>query len=252
MTGKFRIMTAAAILAASTAMFATTAFTEQGSVMSPRYAPNIFGLKGINATLTQMSDRLEFRLERLDIIMTQMQIAYQTAIDAMLALSDDIGEMADRILLMAEEIGEMADRIVQTIEIMADSMVEMSKTFARMLVVLQEGRCDTPTAAMAASTVAMAGVVAKDTLLLSPSEGQTLTDTMVFELAGGYDDYILYASSDAAMTKATDILVQDNDLTAALARIKAYVTGKQVYVAAKAVDGGAVGELSNTVMVYIP
>lgn len=245
MTRKTRTMFAAAILAAFAAFFATTAFTEQGSVMSSGAAPSAFGLRGVNATLSQMSERLDFRLERLEIMLTAMQTAFQTAIDAMLELSDDIGEMADRIL-------KMSNRIVLTMKLMSETLLEMQKTMAAMLLALQEGRCDTPTAAMAASTVAMAGVIAKDTLILSPSEGQTLTDTTVFELAGGYDDYILYASSDAGMAKSTNILVQDNDLTGTLARIKANVTGKQIYVAAKAVDGGAVGELSNTVMLYVP
>jgi len=38
-------------------------------------------------------------------------------INAMLQLSKDIGEMADRILVMAGEIGTMSNRIVTTIEI---------------------------------------------------------------------------------------------------------------------------------------
>ena len=47
-------------------------------------------------------------------------------------------------------------------------------------------------------------------------------------------------------------LVENNTLAAAVARIKAYVKNNKIYVAAKAVDGGAVGDLSNTVMVYVP
>ena len=136
--------------------------------------------------------------------------------EAMLRLSDDIGEMADRI-------GEMADRIVETMELMSRD-------------------CDNATCA---------GVVGKTTLILSPSEGQTLTNTTSFNLAGGYDDFILYASSDAGMAKPTNILVQDNDLAAALARINEYVSGDKIYVAVKAVDGGAVSNLSNTVMLYL-
>ncbi len=119
--------------------------------------------------------------------------------EAMLRLSDDIGEMADRI-------GEMADRIVETMELMSRD-------------------CNNATCA---------GVVGKTTLILSPSEGQTLTNTTSFNLAGGSDDFILYASSDAGMAKPTNILVQDNDLTAALARINEYVSDDKIYVAVKA------------------
>lgn len=161
------------------------------------------------------TDRHEFRLERLEI-----------AMDTMLRLSDDIGEMADRI-------GEMADRIVETMELMSETLLKLEGTV---------GDCNNATCA---------GVVGKTTLILSPSEGQMLTNTTFFNLAGGYDDFILYASSDAGMAKPTNILVQDNDLTAALARIKGYVYGDKIYVAVKAVDGDAVSDLSNTVMLYL-
>jgi hypothetical protein len=242
MTHKFKTMLAAGILAAFAAFFAATAVTTASAKSTD--------------PITYLTERLEFRLERLETTLTAMQTAMDAMIDAMvplmqqgmeamLRLSDDIGEMADRILQMAEEIGEMADRIVAVIKIMADSMVEMSQTFAKMLVVLQEGRCDTPAAAIA-------GVGGKATVILFPSEGQSLTDTTAFELAGGQDDFILYASSDAGMANPTNILVQNNMLAAAVARIKAYVKNNKIYVAAKAVDGGAVGDLSNTVMVYVP
>ncbi len=54
------------------------------------------------------------------------------------------------------------------------------------------------------------------------------------------------------MANSTNILVKDNVLAVAVARIQGYVSSGKVYVAAKAVDGGAVGDLSNTVMVYVP
>ena len=161
------------------------------------------------------TDRQEFRLERLEI-----------AMDTMLRLSDDIGEMADRI-------GEMADRIVETMELMSETLLKLEGAV---------GDCNNATCA---------GVVGKTTLILSPSEGQMLTNTTFFNLAGGYDDFILYASSDAGMAKPTNILVQDNDLTAALARIKGYVYNDKIYVAVKAIDGDAVSDLSNTVMLYL-
>ena len=150
--------------------------------------------------------------DRHEFRLERLEIAMET----MLRFSDDIGEMADRI-------GEMADRIVETMELMS-------------------GDCNNATCA---------GVVGKTTLILSPSEGQTLKNTTSFNLAGGYDDFILYASSDAGMAKPTNILVQDNDLAAALVRINGYVSDDKIYVAVKAVDGGAVSDLSNTVMLYL-
>ena len=161
------------------------------------------------------TDRQEYRLERLEI-----------AMETMLRFSDDIGKMADRI-------GEMADRIVETMELMSETLLKLKEA---------EGDCNNATCA---------GVVGKTTLILSPSEGQTLTNTTSFNLAGGSDDFILYASSDAGMAKPTNILVQDNDLAAALARINGYVSDDKIYVAVKAVDGGAVSDLSNTVMLYL-
>ena len=205
MTRKHKSMIAAGILAVVAVLFTATAFTTPwgGSCCTPPW-----GGPGFNNFFT---DRQEYRLARLEM-----------AMDAMLRLSDDIGEMADRI-------GEMADRIVETMELMLEREGAL-------------GDCNNATCA---------GVVGKTTLILSPSEGQTLTNTTFFNLAGGYDDFILYASSDAGMAKPTNILVQDNDLAAALARIKGYVYDDKIYVAVKAVDGGAVSDLSNTVMLYL-
>jgi len=45
--------------------------------------------------------------------------------DTVLALSDDIGEMADRILYTEDEIGTMADRIVTTEYLIADTIDEL-------------------------------------------------------------------------------------------------------------------------------
>ena len=205
MTRKHKSMIAAGILAVVAVLFTATAFTTPwgGSCCTPPWDG-----RGFNNFFT---DRQEYRLARLEM-----------AMDAMLRLSDDIGEMADRI-------GEMADRIVETMELMLEREGAL-------------GDCNNATCA---------GVVGKTTLILSPSEGQTLTNTTFFNLAGGYDDFILYASSDAGMAKPTNILVQDNDLAAALARIKGYVYDDKIYVAVKAVDGGAVSDLSNTVMLYL-
>jgi len=229
---------AASALAAFAIFFAASAFTPaSGKTTDP---------------ITILTERLEFRMERLETVLTAMQTAMETMLTemqkawetmnhTMLRLSDDIGKMANRILLMAGQIGKMADRIVETMVIMTDTLLEMQETMAAMLLALQNG-----------NNSAVVGVSGAATLILSPSEGQTLTDTTQFELAGDHDDFILYASSDAGMANATNILVQDNLLTAAVARIKGYVSSDKVYVAAKVVDGGAVGELSNTVMLFVP
>ncbi len=266
MVRKHKIMIAAGILAAFSAFFATSAFTEQRSVTDSdrsAYGYGLGGLNGLTASVSEMSDRLDFRLERLETMLTAMQTAMETMIDAMvplmeqgmeamLKLSDDIGKMANRILLMARQIGDMSDRIVDTMVIMTDTLLAMQKTMAAMLLALQNGS----NPAVAGVTATAAGVAESvrgtATLILSPSEGETLTDTTAFQLAGDHNDFILYASSDAGMANATNILVQDNALSAALARIKGYVRNNKVYVAAKAVDGGAVGDLSNTVMLFVP
>jgi len=222
----------ASILAAFAIFFAASVFTTaSGKKTDP---------------IDILTERIEFRLERLETVLAAMQTAMETMLaemqkawetmnDTMLRLSDDIGKMANRILLMARQIGEMADRIVETMVIMTDTLLEMQKTMAEMLLALQNGN--------------NSGAA---TLILSPSEGETLTATTQFELADGNDDFILYASSDAGMAASTNILVQDNMLADALTRIKEYIGNSKIYVAAKAVDGGAVGEISNTVMVYVP
>ena len=233
---------AASALAAFAIFFAASAFTPaSGKTTDP---------------IVILTERLEFRMERLETVLTAMQTAMETMLaemqkawetmnDTMLRLSDDIGKMANRILLMAGQIGDMADRIVETMVIMTDTLLEMQKTMAAMLLALQNGNNST----IAGVT---AGVGGAATLILSPSEGETLTDATTFQLAGDHDDFILYASSDAGMANATNILVQDNVLAAAVARIKGYVSSDKVYVAAKAVDGGAVGDISNTVMLFVP
>lgn len=232
MTRKFKTMLAAGILAAFAAFFAATAVTTASAKSTD--------------PITYMTERLEFRLQRLDTVMTAMQTAMETMIDAMVPLMEQgmqaMLKLSDDILLMAGEIGKMADRIVATMQLMSDTLLQMQKTFALMLVALQNGNNATATAA---------GVVGEATLILSPSEGQVLTATTQFQLASGHDDFVLYASSDAGMANPTNILVQDNMLAAAVARIKAYVKNNKIYVAAKAVDGGAVGDLSNTVMLYV-
>lgn len=48
--------------------------------------------------------------------------------ETLLALSDDIGEMADRILESEDEISEMADNIVETEQILADTAEELDFT----------------------------------------------------------------------------------------------------------------------------
>lgn len=240
MTRTTKMTIAASILAALAVFFTTTA------ISAPKPDP-----------IQVLIERIEFRLERLETVLAAMQTAMETMLtemqkawgtmnDTMLHLSDDIGEMADRILLMAEQIGLMADRIVETMEIMTDTLLEIQKTMAAMLLAMQNNNNSVAVAGAAP------GVVGKATLILAPSEGDTLTDTSAFQLTGGYDDFILYASSDAGMAKSTNILIQDNNLTDAVSRIKAALSGKQVYVAAKAVDGDAVGEISNTVMLYVP
>lgn len=227
---------AASILAAFAIFFAASVFTTASGKDTD--------------SIDILTERIEFRLERLETVLaamqtametmlTEMQEAWETMNNTMLRLSDDIGKMANRILLMAGQIGKMSDRIVETMVIMTDTLLEMQKTMAEMLLALQNGNNSN------------AGVVSKAALILSPSEGQMLTYTTFFELAGGYDDYILYASSDAGMAKPTNIMVQDNNLAGALARIKGYVSNDKIYVAVKAVDGGAVSGISNTVMLYL-
>jgi hypothetical protein len=242
MTRTTKMTIAASILAALALFFTATA------ISAPKPDP-----------IQVLIERIEFRLERLETVLAAMQTAMETMLtemqkawgtmnDTILDLSDDIGEMADRILLMAEQIGLMADRIVETMEIMTDTLLEIQKTMAAMLLAMQNNNNSVAIAGAGVAT----GVVGKATLILAPSEGDTLTDTSAFQLTGGYDDFILYASSDAGMAKSTNILIQDNNLADALSRIKAALSGPQVYVAAKAVDGDAVGEISNTVMLYVP
>jgi hypothetical protein len=75
------------------------------------------------------------------------EVANVEYVEAMLALSDDIlemadkiGEMADRILVMADDIGDMADRIIETQEIQNENIaltqsniLEAQKNFNQIL-----------------------------------------------------------------------------------------------------------------------
>ncbi len=234
MMRKHKIMIVAVILAVSAALFTATAFTtpkgniwRPGADISTSLSEISEGVNGIDAgvgSMNALGERLDFRLERLETILAEMQVAMDKAVEAMLRLSDDIGEMADRI--------------VETMELLSETLLEL---------------VDSRNAALARVTAGVpVGVGGSATLILSPSEGQTLTDVTVFELAGGQDAFILYASGDAGMANPTNILVRDNMLAAALTRIKGYVKDDEVYVAAKAVDGGSVGGISNTVMLYVP
>ena len=84
---------------------------------------------GISASLPLLSADIT------SISMVSSQADIQASLDAMLALSDDIGEMADRILemadkilVMADNIGLMADRILLTQQIQSTNMALTQST----------------------------------------------------------------------------------------------------------------------------
>lgn len=139
--------------------------------------------------------------------------------DRILVMADNIGIMADRILIMADKIGEMSDRIVATEQLMAT-------------LVSQQG----PAA-----------------LMISPVEASTVSLSLPIQIAltDNYTDYVLYLSNSADMSNATNALVQANDTTTAWSRASSYATGDTLYIAARAVNGSTMGELSNTVMIYL-
>jgi len=217
---------AASILVVSAAFFAASSFNTEakGGPVQAGWTP-----------FSAVTSSLEV-LRPMETLLTSMQTALQTGIDAMLRLSDDIGEMADRILVMADKIGEMADRIVYTEELMATTLLELRGANSSAVTDLSGGSTSS-------------GVTGKTTLIMTPTDGQTLNATTDIQLSGDFDDFVLYVSSDAGMAQSTNILVQNGDLTAAMARISSYVSNNKIYIAAKAVDGGAVGNISNIVMV---
>lgn len=91
-----------------------------------------------NLTITSASISASLPLLSTDIISistVSSQADIQASLDAMLKLSDDIGEMADRILemadkilVMADNIGLMADRILLTQQIQSTNMALTQST----------------------------------------------------------------------------------------------------------------------------
>jgi hypothetical protein len=228
MTKRSKIIFVAALLATSIILVVGTtkkAHSEYvpGSLFNP-----IEGMTEMMDTMftTPMGQFLDAMLE-----------AYKVSIDAMLRLSDDIGDMsdrigtmADRILTMADNIGIMADRIVKTEELMASTLLELTGNNG--------------------SVVTTGGPV---TMINVPVENDSvsLSAPIAITLSGGYPDYILYMSNNSDLSGATNVLVKANDTTAAWNRAADYATGSQLFLAVKAVEGSSIGTISNTVKVNL-
>ncbi len=136
-----------------------------------------------------------------------------------LALSSDIGTMADRILVMADKIGVMADRIVHTEQLMI-SLVNQNGT---------------------------------STLITYPTEGAYVStySPIQLTLSNNPQSYILYISNKADMSGSTNALVVGGNTTSAWSRVPGFATSNTVYIAVKSADGLASSDLSNTVKVNL-
>jgi hypothetical protein len=195
---KFRIIPFALVLFASSTLF----------LASPKPARAF------------LFDPFEIMVEGM---LTLINTGMNNMMTTMLSLSDDIGTMAGRILVMSDNIGLMADRIVETEQLMADLVRDVTDA---------QG----PSA-----------------LLLAPTEGElvNLSSLLDIALSNGASDYILFLSNTAEMDPATNVLVSSGDTSAATARARDYATGGQLFIAAKALNGDTMGPISNTVMINI-
>jgi hypothetical protein len=187
MTKLTRAKAAGIILLASSVIFSLSSSTARASLLSPFETLALASLNTIQTTV--------------------------------LALSTDIGTMADRILVMADKIGVMADRIVHTEQLMV-SLVNQNGT---------------------------------STLITSPIDGASVSKYVPIQLtlSNNPQSYILYISNKADMSGSTNALVVGGYTAAAWSRLPDFATSNTVYIAVKSADGLASSDLSNTVKVIL-
>jgi hypothetical protein len=163
--------------------------------------------------------------------------ALTTMTNAMLALSGDIGEMADRILVTEDKIGEMADRI----GVMADRIVTTEQLIADTLVQLQRS-----------DAARHRGV-----LLLAPATGDEIARAAppVITHSDASARYVLNVSDrpDATSAQAAPVLITPTtDRALAWNTAVAPFTGSTVYLAVRSIsDDLSQSELSNWVRVTL-
>lgn len=195
---KARIITFALVLFASTTLFLASPKPARAFLFDPFE--------------TMVEDMLTLINTGMDNMMTTM-----------LTLSADIGTMADRILVMSDNIGLMSDRIVDTEQLMADLVLDVTDA---------QG----PSA-----------------LLIAPTEAELVNLSYLLDivLSNGASDYVLFLSNTAEMDPVTNVLVSNGDTFAATNRARDYATGNQLYIAVKALAEDTMGPISNTVMINI-
>jgi hypothetical protein len=158
-----------------------------------------------------------------------------TMINASLALSQDIGTMADRILAtedkigdMADRIGVMADRIVATETLMADTLLQLSQA-------------------------SQSGLGGQGVLLLSPATGDAASRSVppLLQLSNGAASYVLYVSPTGAFEdgKVLPLLVTSEAMLSQVwSRAMQMLSGDVVYLAVRSVDGNSqLSQFSNAV-----
>lgn len=132
------------------------------------------------------------------------QADIQAALDAMLKLSDDIGEMADRILemadkilLMADNIGAMADRILLTQQIQSSNL---ALTQASILTTQQNIILLSTTVDTSVYNTALGSLINTGNVLSLDMSNTPLTDiNMADELAGFESRVSVYLGSVMSM-----------------------------------------------------
>lgn len=149
--------------------------------------------------------------------------------NSVLALSQDIGTMADRILTTEDKIGEMADRIVTTEELMASTLLQLNQSGA----LTGGGR---------------AGV-----LLLAPATGESVsrTNPPMLSLSDNAGSYVLYVSESADFSGARVLpllVTPQTPLHSVWARAMQGISGGTAYIAVRSVGANAnLSEMSNAV-----
>ncbi|MFZ5484521.1 MAG: hypothetical protein ACOZB0_09855 [Pseudomonadota bacterium] len=160
-----------------------------------------------------------------------------TMTSTMLALSQDIGTMADRILVTEDKIGAMADRI----GVMADRIVATEQLLAETLVELQgqhAARQHSP-------------------LILSPATGDTVYRAMAprLQLFNDSESFVLHVADRADLTspRMMPILVTpQNPLAGQWPALMAEFAEDTVYMAVRGVsETAALTDLSNWVRVHL-
>jgi len=164
-------------------------------------ADSLAGLDDLSLVTANLAAQLPVLSGQLGTLApTEDMVDIQSALSAMLRLSQDIGvmadrilEMADKILLMADNIGAMADRILLTQQIQSSNM---ALTQAAILTTQQNMMALSGTVDTSLYNTTLSSLLSTGNLLSQDMNNTTLTETnMSTELAALQSRVNIYLNS---------------------------------------------------------